>query len=102
MGPHIGESFGIDLDAPDMPCACGMQGRAHAHDTKEARMSVKRREFLHLAAGGVVAGALRAPLKAQAAPRPQYKAIAFDAFPIFDPRPVFGLAERFFQGGEQR
>ena len=26
------------------------------------------------------------------------KAIAFDAFPIFDPRPVFALAERLFPG----
>jgi len=61
-------------------------------------MPVKRREFLTLAAGGVVARAWRSPLEAQAAPQPPFKAIAFDAFPIFDPRPVFGLAETLFPG----
>src|SRR5215468_8655778 len=61
-------------------------------------MLLKRREFLHVAAGGVVARAWRSPLMAQAAPQPQFKAIAFDAFPIFDPRPVFGLAETLFPG----
>jgi 2-haloacid dehalogenase len=61
-------------------------------------MPLDRREFLHLAAGGVVAGALLSPLRAQAATQPQFKDIAFDAFPIFDPRPVFGLAETLFPG----
>jgi 2-haloacid dehalogenase len=61
-------------------------------------MPLKRREFLHLAAGGVVASALLSPLGAQVATEPQFKAIAFDAFPIFDPRPVFGLAETLFPG----
>ena len=28
----------------------------------------------------------------------QFKLIAFDAFAIFDPRPVFGLAETLFPG----
>jgi 2-haloacid dehalogenase len=65
---------------------------------KEARMPFTRREFLHLAAGGVAASALRSPLEAQAAPEAPFKAIAFDAFPIFDPRPVFGLAETLFPG----
>src|SRR5262245_13745484 len=61
-------------------------------------MLFDRRAFLHLAAGGVVARALPSPLVAQAAPQPPCKAIAFDAFPIFDPRPVFGLAETLFPG----
>jgi len=26
------------------------------------------------------------------------KALAFDTFPIFDPRPIFGLAETLFPG----
>lgn len=30
--------------------------------------------------------------------RAKYRAIAFDAFPIFDPRPVFALAETLFPG----
>jgi 2-haloacid dehalogenase len=61
-------------------------------------MLLRRREFLQLAAGGVVASTLLSPLGAQAATQPQFKAIAFDAFPIFDPRPVFGLAETLFPG----
>ena len=32
------------------------------------------------------------------APKTKIKAIAFDAFPIFDPRPVFALAEELFPG----
>jgi 2-haloacid dehalogenase len=35
---------------------------------------------------------------AQTATRPEVKAIAFDAFPIFDPRPVFARAEQLFPG----
>src|SRR5262244_484617 len=33
-----------------------------------------------------------------AATRSKIKAVAFDAFPIFDPRPVFALAETLFPG----
>ncbi len=61
-------------------------------------MPLDRREFLHLAAGGVVASALLSPLGVPAATQPQFKAIAFDAFPIFDLRPVLGLAETLFPG----
>jgi 2-haloacid dehalogenase len=61
-------------------------------------MKLDRREFLSLAAGGVAASIW--PLRLSAAtlsPRP-FKVIAFDAFPIFDPRPVFQLAEALFPG----
>jgi 2-haloacid dehalogenase len=40
----------------------------------------------------------RSHLMAQTVTPPQFQAIAFDAFPIFDPRPVFGLAETLFPG----
>jgi 2-haloacid dehalogenase len=60
-------------------------------------MPFDRRGFFHLVAGGVTSGLL-SPLEAKAATRPQIKAIAFDAFPIFDPRPVFRLAETLFPG----
>ncbi|HEY2798292.1 MAG TPA: haloacid dehalogenase type II [Thermoanaerobaculia bacterium] len=61
-------------------------------------MPLDRREFLNAAALGVVAGAL--PLRILGAPAAgrTIRAVAFDAFPIFDPRPVFGLAERVFPG----
>ena len=43
-------------------------------------------------------GLLAANSSVPAAPRPTIKAVAFDAFPIFDPRPVFALAEELFPG----
>jgi 2-haloacid dehalogenase len=61
-------------------------------------MPLDRREFLNLAAGGIAASVLLSTLQAQAVTQPRFKAIAFDAFPIFDPRPVFGLAETLFPG----
>jgi 2-haloacid dehalogenase len=51
-----------------------------------------------LTAEGVVVSALLSPLRALAATQSQFEAVAFDAFPIFDPRPVFGLAETLFPG----
>ena len=59
-------------------------------------MASGRREFFHFAVGSFVASALRLSLVAQVPPA--FKAIAFDAFPIFDPRPVFRLAETLFPG----
>ena len=56
-------------------------------------MRADRREFLGLAAATLVASA------AAAAPRrgsARIRAIAFDAFPIFDPRPIAALASELF------
>ena len=61
-------------------------------------MAFDRREFLTLAAGGVAASVWLSHLMAQTVTQPPFQAIAFDAFPIFDPRPVFKLAETFFPG----
>lgn len=38
------------------------------------------------------------PAQAQTTPAPRFKAIAFDAFPIFDPRPIATLAEELYPG----
>ncbi|HEX3122498.1 MAG TPA: haloacid dehalogenase type II [Rhodanobacteraceae bacterium] len=60
---------------------------------------MQRRDFIGLLAAGAVATS--APLRAapgrSAVHRP-YKAVAFDAFPIFDPRPISVLAEKLFPG----
>src|SRR5262245_35863275 len=57
-----------------------------------------RREFLGLTAGAV-AGTLIGPVPVSAASSgAQVRAVAFDAFPILDPRPVFTLAEELFPG----
>jgi 2-haloacid dehalogenase len=60
-------------------------------------MSLDRREFLQLAAGSALTGAAMMRVGARVAEQ-QYRAVAFDAFPIFDPRPVFALAETLFPG----
>lgn len=60
-------------------------------------MPLNRREFLNLAAASVAMAMLSA-MPARAAGQQKIKAIAFDAFPIFDPRPVFALAEQLFPG----
>lgn len=61
-------------------------------------MSIDRRRFLDLAAAGVVASALGPAIRADEAQRSRFEAIAFDAFPVFDPRPIAGLAETLFPG----
>ena len=61
-------------------------------------MPLNRREFLRLTAGGVVVSTLLSPLGALATTQSQFKAVAFDAFPIFDPRPVFDFPETLFPG----
>jgi 2-haloacid dehalogenase len=57
-------------------------------------MHSDRREFLVR----VVASGLFATGQAAESAKAAVKAIAFDAFPILDPRPVFALAEELFPG----
>ena len=57
--------------------------------------SLDRRRLLQLGAGVIAAGSGLAPVPAAAA---QIRAVAFDAFVVFDPKPVFALAERLFPG----
>jgi 2-haloacid dehalogenase len=59
-------------------------------------MRLDRRTFLRLAAAGAVTANLARHDAAMAAPRARFRAIAFDGFPIFDPRPIFALAEQLF------
>ena len=61
-------------------------------------MPLNRREFLNLAAGGAATALFGSNLGAQAATSLKVKAVAFDAFTTFDPRPVFALADRLFPG----
>lgn len=61
-------------------------------------MALSRREFLSLAATGVAAVVLTSMPLTHGAKKSEIKAIAFDAFPILDPRPVFALAEHLFPG----
>lgn len=59
-------------------------------------MSIDRRSFLTLTAGAL-AGALPSAA-VSGGDRADFKAIAFDAFPIFDPRPIAALAESLLPG----
>ena len=67
---------------------------------------MNRREFMALTAAGLASSALgqrsgnagSGQTPKMQAPKMKIKAIAFDAFPIFDPRPVFALAEELFPG----
>jgi 2-haloacid dehalogenase len=62
---------------------------------------VRRRDLLGLAAplAGIACGQQVTPTRATASDRrPPLKAVLFDAFPVFDPRPVGALAERIFPG----
>jgi 2-haloacid dehalogenase len=61
-------------------------------------MPLNRREFLNLMVGSVATGLSVSTPLVLAATRPKIKAIAFDAFPIFDPRPVFARVEEIFPG----
>ena len=61
-------------------------------------MSVDRRHFLNLAAAGIATSVFAAVGSANQRTISKITAIAFDAFPIFDPRPVFALAEQLFPG----
>jgi 2-haloacid dehalogenase len=58
-------------------------------------MNITRREFAVTAAGAIAAGCSTAPATLRP---PAIRAIAFDAFPIFDPRPIGELAESLFPG----
>jgi 2-haloacid dehalogenase len=57
-------------------------------------MSVTRRDFVRLAATGAVSGAILPTVANAAVPTGRIKAIAFDSFPIFDPRSVAALVQK--------
>jgi 2-haloacid dehalogenase len=58
-------------------------------------MSLSRRQLLAITSLTVASGIAGASQQEARAP---IKAIAFDGFPIFDPRPIFALAENLFPG----
>src|SRR5262249_32846119 len=65
---------------------------------EEANMTLDRRTLIRMAAGGFAAAALPSQAGHGAAPGGRIEAVAFDAFPILDPWPVFALAETLFPG----
>jgi len=64
------------------------------------RPAVSRREFLQSSSCGLVAGALSVAWPARA--KAGFKAVLFDAFPIFDPSPLATLSRELFgQRGDE-
>jgi 2-haloacid dehalogenase len=61
-------------------------------------MTLDRRRFLEVAGLTAAAGVLRLPARAERLSSPRFEAVAFDAFPVFDPRPIGALAETLFPG----
>ncbi|WP_239649539.1 hypothetical protein [Methylocucumis oryzae] len=61
-------------------------------------MLFNRRTFVNWLATGVASLSLASIPLAHGDTQPKIKAIAFDAFAILDPRPVFVLAEQLFPG----
>ena len=61
-------------------------------------MFLTRRDFLLLTTAGIAGSFVPLPAPAGESLPAQIKAIAFDAFPIFDPRTVFALVEQLFPG----
>jgi len=64
-------------------------------------MLYNRRKFVGLSAKLLLASAVFRSSGVIADSEKRIKAIAFDAFPIFDPRPIFGLAKRLFPEQEK-
>ncbi len=61
-------------------------------------MLLERRKLIKLMAASAVVSLLPATFPANAVQKMRIKAIAFDAFPIFDPRPIFAMVEKLFPG----
>ncbi|WP_126455080.1 haloacid dehalogenase type II [Sulfuriflexus mobilis] len=59
-------------------------------------MSYSRRDFLGLSAKLMLASTAFTLPQVSALDNKKIKAIAFDAFPIFDPRPIFGLVKKLY------
>lgn len=57
-----------------------------------------RRVLLQFAAASAIASGLRPTVSRAAQPAAPIRALAFDAFPVFDPRPVQALAESLLPG----
>jgi 2-haloacid dehalogenase len=59
-------------------------------------MSIDRRNFLKLALASIFTPTFLSSSGVQSATKTRFSAVVFDAFPVFDPRPIFGLAEQLF------
>jgi 2-haloacid dehalogenase len=61
-------------------------------------VAIDRRTFLAIGASGLAAAVASSADSRQPSGRSQIKAVAFDAFPVFDSRPIFRACEEAFPG----
>lgn len=61
-------------------------------------MPLDRRAFLNLTVAGFATSLLTSAPLAMAVAKPKFKAIVFDGFALWDPRPILALTEQFFPG----
>jgi 2-haloacid dehalogenase len=66
--------------------------------TDKGPARLDRRQVMQLTAAGAATAALTSESLAQSFIQTPVKAIGFDAFVTFDPRPIFALAEQLFPG----
>lgn len=57
-----------------------------------------RREFVALSSAGIAANLLSTNSFAMPVTQPRFRAVVFDGFPIFDPRPISRTADELFPG----
>lgn len=76
---------------------CNIDLTSYSLNAMPTASILTRRDFLRLSAGATLAATATSSRGANAGPS-RYKAVVFDAFPIFDPRPVVKLAEEVFPG----
>lgn len=69
----------------------------HSRST-EMKTTLARRQFLSLTTGAVTGALMETRPAAAVASNVPIEAVAFDAFPIFDPRPIAALTEEIFPG----
>lgn len=60
-------------------------------------MQISRRDFPGIAGAGLACEAVASVTAWSGIPQ-NFKAVAFDASPVFDPRPIFALAKELFPG----
>jgi 2-haloacid dehalogenase len=80
------------------PCISGCWGANTLVLARDNSMSINRRNFLKIASSAVMASTILTAAAAAADAKPAIRAIAFDGFPIFDPLPIFAMAEELFPG----
>lgn len=85
-------AIGVDSESPN----CDIRAPGLPRWQKDNSMIPERRQFLMRTGTAAIAGALASSSVTAASAEAAYRAILFDAFPIFDPRPIAQLASAIY------